>query len=115
MTRRALHPSQEIPSGGQSGANVRLLTEREAAERCRYFDRGCVHALYAFQRWAKRAGVPVKVVGRRRLYDPRILDAFMDREPWTQRHRNTAPKKVVTRKLNLVRHDASVQETTNGR
>lgn len=65
---------------------VRLLTEREAAEHCRYFDRGCTKPVEAFQKWARRAGVPVKYVGRSRLYDPRVLDAFLERETWTRRH-----------------------------
>lgn len=78
-------------------APVQLLTEREAADRCRYFDRGCTDPIRAFQQWARRKGIPVKVVARGRLYDPRVLEAFMDRDGWTKRHaresaRLTSPK-----------------------
>jgi hypothetical protein len=66
---------------------VKLLTESEAAEHARYFDRGVKNPVRAFQRWARRAGVPVKRVGRARLYAPYILDAFLDLETWTRRHR----------------------------
>jgi len=64
-----------------------LLTEQEAAAHCRYFDRGCAQPVRAFQQWARRAGVPVKRAGRARLYDARILDAFMEDAPWTRRHK----------------------------
>lgn len=67
--------------------DVKLLTEKEAAERCRYFDRGCADPVRSFQRTARRLGIPVKRVGRTRLYDPRVLDAFMEKETWTRRHR----------------------------
>lgn len=66
--------------------DVRLLTEREAAEHCRYFDRGCANPVRAFQQAARRLGVPVKYLGRTRLYDPRVLDAFLERATWTRRH-----------------------------
>lgn len=64
-----------------------LLTEPEAAERCRYFDRGCADPVRSFRQWAKRAGVPVKVIARRRHYDAKVLDAFVDNAGWTKRHR----------------------------
>ncbi len=64
-----------------------LLTEAEAAARFRYFDRGLTDPVAAFQRMARRRGIPVKYAGRTRLYDPRILDAFLERKPWTRRHR----------------------------
>jgi hypothetical protein len=63
-----------------------LLTEAEAAQYCRYFDRGCAHPVRAFQQHARRAGIPVKYSGRARLYEPRVLDAFLDRANWTSRH-----------------------------
>lgn len=72
-----------------------VLTEREAAERCRYFDRGCADPVRAFQKWARRVGMPVKRAGRARLYDPRILDAFMERAPWTYRHKPVAKKPLA--------------------
>lgn len=72
-------------------APARLLTEREAAEHCRYFDRGCANPLRAFQKWARRQAIPVKRAGRARLYDPRILDAFMSGESWTRRHAEPKP------------------------
>ena len=93
MSRRpslqAIAPSIEQPRGDHHLPNqpVALLTETEAARHCRYFDRGCANPVRAFQKWARRAGVPVKRAGRARLYEPRILDAFMDRENWTKRHR----------------------------
>jgi hypothetical protein len=34
-----------------------LLTEAEAAQYCRYFDRGCAHPVRAFQQHARRAGI----------------------------------------------------------
>lgn len=76
------------PQQAQRHAHVpdKLLTETEAARFCRYFDRGCAHPVRAFQQWAIRAGVPVKRVGRARLYDLRVLEAFLEREPWTRRH-----------------------------
>jgi hypothetical protein len=73
-------------NGAVSSQPVRLLTEREAAEHCRYFDRGCANPLRAFQKWARRKAIPVKRAGRSRLYDVRVLDAFMDGEAWTARH-----------------------------
>lgn len=63
-----------------------LLTEREAAERCRWFDRGCLNPVRAFQKWARRQGVPYKSAGRARLYRWSELQAFLDRLPWTRRH-----------------------------
>lgn len=82
----------------------RKLTEREAAEHCRYYDRGCAYPVRAFQKWARRAGVPVQVVARARLYDPRVLDAFLNREPWTRRH--GSDRKAGARQLVAVlRHD----------
>jgi hypothetical protein len=73
-----------------------LLTEAEAAARCRYDERQCKDPVRAFQRWARRAGIPVKHVGRARLYDPRILDAFLDRATWTKRHRDPVAGKPGT-------------------
>lgn len=57
---------------------------------CRYFDRGCTHPVRAFQQWARRAGIPVKVAGRARLYDPAVLDRFLDRATWTRRYRRAS-------------------------
>lgn len=92
------------------------ISEAAAAEHCGYFDRSCKDPVRAFQRWARRWGVPVKRVGRARRYDPRVLDAFMDREAWTSRHREpVAPQSVTRRPLNFVRHDRSVQHATQGR
>jgi hypothetical protein len=65
---------------------VKLLTERQAAERACYFEFGLKDPVRAFQMWARRKGIPVKVAGRRRLYDPRVLEAFLDREKWTRKH-----------------------------
>jgi hypothetical protein len=91
--------SDVTPALGQFlAAPVKLLTEREAAERCRWFDRGCTDPVAAFQKWARRAGVPVKRAGRARLYDPRVLDAFLEREPWTRRHANTVATSTDQRK-----------------
>jgi len=73
-----------------------LLTETAAARLCKYFDRGCTHPVRAFQQWARRKGIPVKVVARQRLYDPRVLEAFLDREAWTRRHAPKAsPRQLV--------------------
>ena len=77
---------------------TRLLTEAEAADHCRYFDRGCANPVRAFQKWARRVGIPVKRAGRKRLYDPRVLDAFLDGETWTTRHRNRATAQRFTRR-----------------
>ena len=85
--KRTFRPAQQAVRRVQSGADVRLLTESEAAEHCRYFDRGCANPIRAFQKCARRLGIPVKHVGRTRLYDPRVLDAFMERQSWTSRHR----------------------------
>jgi len=74
----------------QPNPHIGLLTETEAAHHCRYFDRGCENPVRAFQQCARRLGIPVKHVGRTRLYDPRVLDAFMDRAAWTSRHRVSA-------------------------
>lgn len=63
-----------------------LLTERQAADYCKYTERDLKDPVRAFQVWARRWGVPVKYVGRFRLYDPTVLDAFMDRDSWTKRH-----------------------------
>lgn len=89
--KRALGPMQQVPRGDQRQAHIRLLTEREAAEHCRYFDRGCADPVRAFRQVALRLGIPVKRIGRARLYDPRVLDAFLDEERWTERHRPTHP------------------------
>lgn len=74
---------------------VKLLTELQAAERALYFERGLAKPVRAFQAWARRAGLPVKYSGRKRLYDPRILEAFLDREDWTRRH--ASPVRSVNR------------------
>lgn len=78
-----------------------LLTETEAARHCRYFDRGLLNPVRAFQVFARRAGIPVKRAGRARLYDPRILDAFLDREDWTQRHKAGTTPGVSQRRLTI--------------
>jgi hypothetical protein len=79
-------PVHQLGGGFQREADVVLLTETEAAQRCRYFDRGCSNPVRAFQQWARRVGMPVSYVGRARLYSPTVLDAFMERKPWTLRH-----------------------------
>jgi len=73
--------------------SAQLLTETEAAQHCRYFDRGCADPVRAFQQFARRAGIPVKFAGRRRLYDPAILDRFLDRDTWTRRHAHLRPQR----------------------
>ncbi len=89
----ASRPQHELERRSQG--QPQILTEREAAEHCRYFDRDCVNPVRAFQKWARRVGMPVKRAGRSRLYDPRILDAFMEREPWTRRHKPVTNLSVV--------------------
>lgn len=87
--QRLLAKLDQLVCGPERQAHVAesiLLTEAEAAAHCRYFDRGCVHPVRAFQQWARAAGVPVKRVGRARLYDPKVLDAFLDGKLWTRRH-----------------------------
>lgn len=86
--KRHLQAAPALPQQPQRHAHVpqQLLTEIEAARYCRWFDRGCRNPLRAFQKWAQRAGVPVKRAGRARLYDVRVLDAFLSGEPWTRRH-----------------------------
>lgn len=73
---------------------MRLLTEAEAAAFCRYTERGLATPVREFQRWARRQGVPVRRVGRARLYDQKILEAFMDQASWTQRHKVTSFRKA---------------------
>ncbi len=73
-------------------ASTDLLTEAEATARVKVFDQ-CKHPVRQFREWACRQGVPVKRVGRRRLYEPRILDAFLNRENWTKRHKTVAAAK----------------------
>lgn len=80
-------PLQQIQRGVQGQSDVVLLTETEAAQRARYFDRGCVDPVRAFQQSARRLGIPVKRMGKARLYDPRVLDAFLEGEGWTYRHK----------------------------
>jgi hypothetical protein len=70
-----------------------LLTEREAAAWVRVFDH-TKNPVRQFREWACRAGVPVKRVGRRRLYDPKVLAAFVDGESWAVRHRETKLRRV---------------------
>jgi hypothetical protein len=83
--QRPFRPVQQLPRSPQGSQRVTLLTEREAAERCRYFDRGCAHPIRAFRQWADRKAIPFKSVARQRLYDPRVLEAVMDGDPWTLR------------------------------
>lgn len=64
---------------------VVLLTEAEAAARVRVFD-GCKNPVRQFQEWARKVGLPVKRIGRKRAYDARVLDAFIDGQRWTKRH-----------------------------
>lgn len=97
------HPQQPFGDAVVPRRPEQLLTEREAADRCRYFDRGLRDPLGSFQRFARRAGIPVKYAGRARLYDPRILDAFLDRDPWTRRHRAGAPATTNRRRLSVAR------------
>jgi hypothetical protein len=63
-----------------------LLTEAEATAYVKVFD-SRKSPVRQFQKWARRWGVPVKRVGRARLYERRILDAFLDRANWTKRHK----------------------------
>jgi hypothetical protein len=78
-------------------AEIDYLTEDAARIKVKVFDH-CKHPTRQFREWAVRSGVPVKRVGRKRLYDPRILDAFLDREKWTLRHR---PARAEKRAPNL--------------
>ena len=94
--KRAFAPPQQIAGGTQRQPDV-LMTEREAAEHCRYCDRGLVDPVRSFQQWARRMGVPVKYVGRTRLYDLRVLDAFLDRASWTRRYKAGAGQSVAVR------------------
>jgi hypothetical protein len=64
-----------------------LMTEAEACAYVRVFDNR-KHPVRQFADWARRSGVPVKRVGRSRVYDGRVLDAFLEQKPWTRRHRN---------------------------
>jgi hypothetical protein len=112
MTSRPVH---QLGGGFERQPDVVLLTEAEAAQRCRYFDRGCSDPVRAFQQWARRVGMPVSYSGRARLYDVTVIDAFLNRKPWTVRHREVRSQKSVPRKLALVRHDVSVQGGTDAR
>jgi hypothetical protein len=112
--KSALRPVHQLGGGFQREADVVLLTETEAAQRCRYFDRGCADPVRAFQQWARRVGMPVSYVGRARLYSPTVLDAFLERKPWTLRHREVGAKQLVPRKLSLV-HAGSVSEVSDAR
>lgn len=87
MSKRPFRPVDQFPRRPQGSEHVRPLTETDAARFCGYFERGCAHPVRAFQQCARRLGIPVKYIGRTRLYDPRVLDAFMEREAWTRRHR----------------------------
>lgn len=104
--RRTVNALQQPNRRPQRNPHVHLLTEREAADVCRYLDRGCLHPVRAFQRWARRAGMPVQKVGRSRLYDPTVLRAFLDRESWTARHRPVRQSSV--RRLAIVHGRESV-------
>lgn len=96
--QRALRSVQDFQRTHQGQPETVLLTEREAAERCRYFARGCSDPVRAFQQWARRVGMPVKRAGRVRLYDPRVLDAFLERAPWTRRHATSVVQVFGSRK-----------------
>lgn len=85
--KRTLRPFDQLPRGPQRTQHVRPLTETEAARHMGYFERGCANPVRAFQQCARRLGIPVKYSGRFRMYDPRVLEAFMEREGWTRRHR----------------------------
>jgi hypothetical protein len=98
-------PVHQLGGGFERQSDVLLLTEAEAAQRCRYFDRGCSDPVRAFQQWARRVGMPVSYSGRARLYDVTVIDAFLNRKPWTLRHAPRSQKSVS--KLALV-HAASV-------
>jgi hypothetical protein len=77
------HSPQPPPASNPST----LMTEAEACAYVRVFD-ARKHPVRQFADWARRAGVPVKRVGRARVYDRRVLDAFLEQKPWTKRHRN---------------------------
>jgi hypothetical protein len=63
------------------------FTEVEATAYVKVFDRA-KNPVRQFREWADRVGVPVKYrVGRKRIYDRHILEAFMAGTRWTQRHR----------------------------
>jgi hypothetical protein len=105
-------PLHQLRGGFQRQPDVPLLTEAQAAERAKYFDRGCANPVRAFQQMARRLGMPCKFAGRARLYDPRVVDAFMDREPWTRRHKPT-PKQRVARRFAVVHNNGSVRENSD--
>lgn len=63
-----------------------LLTEAEACAFVKVFN-ARKHPVRSFADWARRAGVPVKRVGRARVYSRRVLSAFLDQQTWTRRHR----------------------------
>jgi hypothetical protein len=105
-------PVHQFGGGLERQPDVLLLTEAEAAQRCRYFDRGCADPVRAFQQWARRVGMPVSYSGRARLYDVTVIDAFLNRKPWTLRHSTSQQR--VPRKLSIV-HAASLVEEINAR
>jgi hypothetical protein len=108
--KSALRPLHQLGGGFERQLDVVGLTESQAAKYCLYFERGCANPVRAFQQMARRLGIPCKYSGRSRVYDPRVLDAFMDREAWTRRHKPT-PKQRVS-KLALV-HAASVDRSSS--
>jgi hypothetical protein len=82
---RALRTLEQPASRFDRPEHVPTISETAAAERCGYFERGCANPVRAFQKMARRWGLPCKFVGRTRRYDPRVLEAFMERQPWTVR------------------------------
>lgn len=61
------------------------LTLEEAADLAR-FDT-CQKPVVAFRKWAMRAGLPVCRRGRVLLVERRVLEAFLNGDSWTRRHR----------------------------
>jgi hypothetical protein len=103
-------PVHQLGGGLQRQLDIVLLTETEAAQRFRYFDRGCADPVRSFQQLARRKGIPCKFSGRARLYDPRVLEAFMEREGWTLRHKR--PVESVPRRVNRSVHVASLGDNS---
>jgi hypothetical protein len=56
-------------------------------------------------------GMPVSYVGRARLYNPPVLDAFLERKPWTLRHVRSVksvPKLALVHALSVAPGSPSV-------
>lgn len=82
----APHSQQPVRDTHISREPDQLLTEAEACAFVKVFNVR-KHPVRQFADWARRAGVPVKRVGRARLYSRVVLEAFLERKPWTKRHR----------------------------